>query len=51
MKVTLQTHAPELMLMLMSMRGRAEGLVCADPGTRTPIGMSEKCPAVSLLVE
>ena len=25
---------------LMSMRGRAEGLVCADPGARTPIGVS-----------
>ena len=25
---------------LMSMRGRAEVLACADPGARTPIGMS-----------
>ena len=25
---------------LMSMGGRAEGLVCADPGARTPIGVS-----------
>ena len=25
---------------LMSMGGRAEGLVCADPGARTPIGAS-----------
>ena len=25
---------------LMSMGGRAEGLACADPGARTPIGMS-----------
>ena len=25
---------------LMSMGGRAEGLVCEDPGARTPIGMS-----------
>ena len=25
---------------LMSMGGQAEGLVCADPGARTPIGAS-----------
>ena len=25
---------------LMSMEGRAEGLACADPGARTPIGVS-----------
>ena len=25
---------------LMSMVGRAEGLACADPGARTPIGAS-----------
>ena len=25
---------------LMSMRGQAEGIACADPGARTPIGMS-----------
>ena len=25
---------------LVSMRGRAEGLACADPGARTPIGAS-----------
>ena len=25
---------------LMSMGGRAEGLACADPGARTPIGTS-----------
>ena len=25
---------------LMSIGGRAEGLVCADPGARTPIGVS-----------
>ena len=25
---------------LVSMGGRAEGLVCADPGARTPIGAS-----------
>ena len=27
-------------LPLMSMGGRAEGLACADPGVRTPIGVS-----------
>ena len=26
---------------LVSMGGRAEGLACADPGARTPIGASE----------
>ena len=26
--------------LLMLMGGRTEGLVCADPGARTPIGMS-----------
>ena len=26
--------------LLVSMGGRAEGLVCADPGPRTPIGAS-----------
>ena len=26
---------------LVSMGGRAEGLACADPGARTPIGTSE----------
>jgi hypothetical protein len=25
---------------LMSMEGQAENLVCADPGVRTPIGVS-----------
>ena len=25
---------------LVSIRGRAEGLACADPGARTPIGAS-----------
>ena len=25
---------------LVSMGGRADGLACADPGVRTPIGMS-----------
>ena len=28
---------------LMSMGGRAEGLLCADPGARTPVGMSGNC--------
>ena len=26
--------------LLVSMGGRAEGLACADPGARTPIGVS-----------
>ena len=26
--------------LLMSMGGQAEGLACADPGARTPIGVS-----------
>ena len=26
---------------LMSMGGRAEGLACAEPGARTPIGVSK----------
>ena len=26
--------------LLISMGGQVEGLVCADPGARTPIGMS-----------
>ena len=30
--------------------GRAEGLVCADPGARTPISMSKNFPKLSLLV-
>ena len=30
-------------LPLMSMGGRAEGLACADPGGRTPIGVSGNC--------
>ena len=38
---------------LMSMGDRAEGLACADPGARTPIGESENsnhyiCISVSL---
>ena len=28
---------------LVSMGGRAEGLACADPGARTPIGASGIC--------
>ena len=27
--------------LLMSMEGQAEGLACAGPGARTPIGVSE----------
>ena len=26
--------------LLMSMGGRADGLACADPGAKTPIGVS-----------
>ena len=37
--MTLQTFAPEK-FPLISMGGRAEGLACADPGARTPIGAS-----------
>ena len=32
-------------LPLVSM-GRAEGLACADPGARTPIGASRNCLAL-----
>ena len=28
---------------LMSMGGQAEGLACAEPGRRTPIGVSGNC--------
>jgi hypothetical protein len=35
---------------LMSMGGRAEGLACADPGARTPIGVSGKFLNISYLV-
>ena len=28
---------------LVSMGGQAEGLACADPGARTPLGASGKC--------
>ena len=28
---------------LVSMGGQAEGLACADPGARTPIGASGNC--------
>ena len=44
---------------LMSMGGRAEGLTCADPGARTPIGVSgnliviniatRECPNIDIL--
>ena len=30
---------------LVSLGGRAEGLACADPGARTPIGASGNFPA------
>ena len=32
---------------LVSMKGRAEGLACADPGARTPIGASGNFPLCS----
>ena len=32
---------------LLSMGGRAEGLACADPGARTPIGASGNYGSVS----
>ena len=35
---------------LVSMRGRAEGLACADPGARTPIGASGNFLYVVLFV-
>ena len=31
---------------LVSMGGRADGLVCADPGARTPMGASGNIKAV-----
>ena len=34
---------------LMSIGGRAEGLACADPGERTPIGVSGNFYLVFLL--
>ena len=34
---------------LLLMGGRAEGLACADPGARTPIGASEKFIKVSAI--
>jgi hypothetical protein len=34
---------------LVPMGGRAEGLACADPGVRTPIGASENLLIFSLL--
>jgi hypothetical protein len=33
---------------LVSMGGRAEGLACADPGARTPIGASGNCKKVPI---
>ena len=33
----------------MSMGGRAEGLACADPGARTPIGASRNYPILHFL--
>ena len=34
---------------LVSMGGRAEGLTCADPGVRTPIGVSGNLTMLSRL--
>jgi hypothetical protein len=39
LKVTLQTPVPGK-FPLVPMGGQAEGLACADPGARTPIGAS-----------
>ena len=33
--------------LLVSMGGRVEGLVCADPGARTPIGASGNYPTIN----
>ena len=33
---------------LMSMGGLVKGLACADPGARTPIGMSENFKSISV---
>ena len=33
---------------LVSMGGRAEGLACADPGARTPIGSSGNYISISI---
>ena len=38
LKVTLQTRAPKIFASVDG--GRVEGLACADPGARTPIGAS-----------
>ena len=35
--------------LLVSMGGRAEGLACADPGARTPIGASGNFAYINLL--
>ena len=34
---------------LVSMGGRAEGLACTDPGTRTPTGASENFVVVEVV--
>jgi hypothetical protein len=34
---------------LVSMGGRSEGLACADPGARIPIGASGNCSCFSYL--
>ena len=39
LKVTLQTLAATIILLVL-MEGQVEGLGCADPGVRTPIGAS-----------
>ena len=36
---------------LASMGGRAEGLACADPGARTPIGASGNFSTTSLILK
>ena len=38
-------------LPLVPMGGRAEGLACADPGARTPIGASGNCLQLTLSSE
>ena len=48
MKLTLQTV--HRIFLLVSMGGRAEGLVCADPEARTPMAPAEIVQAVSTLM-
>ena len=36
---------------LMLMGGRAEGFLCADPGARTPIGLSGNLENVNICYE